>query len=199
MTWSVAAQNHLLARSGVAPRWLLWIGAKQLTTLAAAPVGLWSGADDLTFTIAGQSRVYNGALSRFDVDPISYSTGLDVRTQNVTIAANSPEVADVVRGFVVRLAPVELHLALFDPASDALIDEPEPMWRGFLNASPITTAASGGTETVTFGIVSRSRVMALPGPGLKKTDASIRRRNANEEFRQYGSIAKEITTKWLKD
>ena len=197
MTWTVTAQNHLLARSGVMPRWLLWIEAKVIGTLAAAPVGLWSGEDDATFTISGQARVYNGGLSTFQVDPIVYAPGLDVRTLNVTLTTTTPETEDVVRGYVIRLAYAELHLALMDPAQGGMIDD-APMWRGYINAAPITTGAMGGTETVTFGIESQMRRLALPGPGLKKTNASMRRRNANDEFRQYGSIAGEIQVDWMK-
>ncbi len=43
MAWSVSAQNHLLARAAVMPRWLLWVKAKAFGTGAAAPLGLWNG------------------------------------------------------------------------------------------------------------------------------------------------------------
>ncbi len=129
MTWSVSAQNHLLARGAVMPRWLLWVKAKAFGTGAAAPLGLWNGEDDLTFTIDGSPRVYLGALSRFEVDPITHATGLEVRTLALTLAANAPETEDLVRGFVIRLAEVELHLALLDPQSHDLIDV-QPMFGG---------------------------------------------------------------------
>jgi len=197
MSWSVTAQNHLLARAGIMPRWLLWVGAKQFGTLTPAPLGLWSGDDDLTFTIEGSSRTYLGALSRFEVEPITYATGLDVRTLNITLAANAPETEDLVRGFVIRLAPVELHLALLDPASTDLIDV-QPMFRGFVNRAPLTTPPIGGGDTVTIEMVSRMRSLALPGPALKKTDAAMRRRNATDSFYQYGAIATEVQTEWVK-
>lgn len=197
MTFSVAAQNHLLARTGVMPRWLLWVGAKEFGTLASAPLGLWNGDDDLTFTINGAPRVYLGALSRFDVEPITYATGLNVRTQQVTLAANAPETEDLVRGFLIRLAPVELHLALLDPASTDLIDV-QPMFRGFVNRAPLSTPAQGGGDSVTIELVSRMRTMALPGPALKKTNQSHILRDATDDFRQYGATAGEIVTEWVK-
>jgi len=197
MTWSVSAQNHLLARGGVMPRWLLWVEARAFGTLAAAPLGLWNGEDDLAFTIAGNSRVYLGALSRFEVDPITYATGLDVRTLSLTLAATAPETEDLVRGFIIRLAPVELHLALLDPQTTDLIDV-QPMFRGFINRAPLSTPAQGGGDSVTIELVSRMRTMALPGPALKKTHQSQRLRDATDAFRQYGATAGEIVTEWVK-
>lgn len=198
MSWSVSAQNHLLARASVMPRWLLWISAKEFGTLAAAPVGLWSGEDNLTFTIDGSPRVYQGGLSRFEVEPITYAAGLDVRTLQISFAANAPETEDVVRGYVIRLAPVELHLALLDPDTTDLIDV-QPMFRGFINRAPLTTPAQGGGDTVTIEMVSRMRTLALPGPALKKSNAAQRLRSATDEFRQYASIAKEVPVEWVKD
>lgn len=198
MSWSVSAQNHLLARSAVVPRWLLWISAKNFVSLTAAPVGLWNGEDNLTFTIDGSPRVYQGGLSRFEVEPITYAAGLDVRTLQISFAANAPETEDVVRGFVIRLAPVELHLALLDPDTQGLIDV-QPMFKGFINRAPLTTPAQGGGDTVTIEMVSRMRSLALPGPALKKTDQAMRLRNSGDAFRQYGSIAAEVQTEWVKD
>ena len=197
MTWSVSAQNHLLARAAVMPRWLLWVGAKAIGTLAAAPLGLWTGEDDLTFTIDGSPRTYLGALSRFEIEPITHATGLTVRTLNITLAANAPETEDLVRGFVIRLAPVELHLALFDPVTTDLIDL-QPMFRGFINRAPLSTPAQGSGDSVTLELVSRMRVLALPGPVLKKTDQAMRLRDPGDSFRQYGSIAAEVQTEWVK-
>jgi hypothetical protein len=197
MSWSSSAQSHLAGRGGVMPRWLLWVAAREIGTLSEAPVGLWTGEDDLTFTIGGEERVYNGALSRFDIEPVVYGTGLDVRTMQVTLAANAPETEDMVRGRLIRLAPVELHLALFDPATVTLIDV-EPMFRGFVNRAPLSTPAQGGGDSVTIEIVSRLRVLALPGPVLRKTDEAHRRLNPGDGFRRYGTTAGEIRTEWVR-
>lgn len=196
MSWSVSAQNHLLGRVGVQPRWLLWVEAKVPGTLAAAPVGLWNGGDDLTFTIDGSPRVYNGALSTFEIEPITYGTGLDVRSLRITLAANAPETEDLVRGYLIRLAQVELHLALFDPMTDALI-EANPMWRGFINRAPLSTSAQGGAETVSLEIVSQMRLLAMPGPALKKTDAAQKKRDG-DRFRRYGSTAGQFNVSWVQ-
>ena len=187
---------HLEARGAVAPRWLLWIGAREFGTLADASIGLWNGDDDLTFTIDGSPRIYNGALGMFEVEPIVYSTGTDVRTQRITLSANTPEVEDVFRGFVVKNAPVELHLALMDPLTGAVIDI-NRMFKGFLNRAPMATAAMGsGGTSVAAEMVSSMRLLTL-ATAEKKTDQSHRQRSS-DRFRRYGAVAGKTTAEWDK-
>lgn len=196
MSFGSAGINHLNARGSVAPRWLLWVAAKNFTTLTDASVGLWNGDDDLTFTIDGSPRVYNGALGRFDVEPLVYATGTDIRSQRITLSVNTPEVEDVFRGFIVKGAAVELHLALMDPLSGALIDV-DRKFKGFLNRAPISTPAIGsGGGTIALEMVSSMRLLTRT-IAVKKTDQSQRLRSS-DRFRRYGAIGVQVTTDWKK-
>ncbi len=197
MTFDVTSQNHLLDRSGVSPRWGLWVAAKEFTTLTAAPLGLWTGDDHATMTVDGSSRTYFGAQGQFDIEPIVYAVGTDVRTLRVTLSAISPEAEDLVRGFVVRLAPVELHLFLMNPASGALIGY-DRKFKGFINRAPIQTPAmGGGSPTTTLELVSSMRLLTRT-MAVKKTDQSQQLRSS-DRFRRYGSIAATVLTDWQRD
>ena len=196
MSFGSAGINHLNARGAVEPRLLLWIEAKNFTTLTDASIGLWNGDDDLTFTIDGTPRVYNGALGRFDVDPIVYAKGTDVRTQRITLSANTPEVKDTIRGYLVKGAAVQLHLALMDPLSGLVIDT-DRKWDGFVNRWPLSTAAlgSGGTSAP-LEIVTEMRLLTRT-VAVKKTDQSQQLRSS-DRFRRYGSVAAEVNTDWIR-
>jgi hypothetical protein len=98
---------------------------------------------------------------------------------------------------VIRLAEAELHLALFDPLTETVIDV-QPMFRGFINRAPLSTPVTGGGDVVTIEIVSRMRVLVLPGPVLRKTNEARRAFDPNDGFRKYGSIAGEILTEWVQ-
>lgn len=195
MTWSIAAQNHLAARAGYAPRWLLWVAATERLTGDPAPVGIWNGDDHLTFTIAGQPRLYLGAQGRFEVADIVFATGTQVRTLDVQLSGISPEAEQLVRGYVVRFARAELHLALLDPQSFALIDV-QRVWKGFVNRAPIMTPPIGGEATIALELASAMRSLTC-SLALKKSDQSQRLR-AGDRFRQYGSVAAAVTTEWNK-
>jgi hypothetical protein len=194
MTWSLAAQTHLFAREGYAPRWLLHVRTRNRQTDAPSPIGLWNGDDSLSLTIGGEVRSYFGAQGLFTPDPVIYGSGTLVRTQRVTLSGIAPEAEDMVRGFVLRGVEAELRLALFHPLDRTLI-ESRRMFRGFVNRAPILTPAMGGASpAITLELASAMRLLTRT-LALKKTDQSQRLRQ-DDRFRRYGSIAAEVTTEW---
>lgn len=195
MTWTATAQNHLLARTGVAPRWLLYVRTRNRDTGVEFPIGIWNGDDSISLTISGEARSYFGAQGLFEVAPVIYGTGTLVRTQNVTLSGISPEAEDMVRGFIVRLAAAELHLALFDPVNMTLI-ETKRMFKGVVNRAPIfTPALGGGSPSIQMELASSMRMLTRT-IAVKKTDQSQQLRSG-DRFRRYGSIAAEVVTEWV--
>jgi len=157
--------------------------------------GVWNGDDNATIEIGGIDRLYYGAQGHFVVDPIIYSSKLEVRTQNVTLSGISPEAETLVRGYDIKNAYTELHLALLDPQSFTLIDA-ERQFKGFVNGSPLTTPAlGGGGSTIALQLASASRKLTQT-LAVKKSDQSQRLRSASDAFRRYGSIAAAVTTQW---
>jgi hypothetical protein len=67
-----------------------------------------------------------------------------------------------------------------------------------VNRAPLSTPPVGGGDSVTLELVSAMRRLALPGPALKKTHQSMLARDAGDAFRQYGAIAAEVQTEWVK-
>ena len=193
MTLNQNAQNHLAARAGFMPRWLLWVAATDKATGDPAPIGIWDGDDQQSFIINGQSRPYFGAQGFFEVDPLVYAAGTFIRTQTLTLSGISAAAEQLVRGYRVRFAPAELHLALFDPRTENLIDT-QRRFKGFVNRSPIFTPAVGGVTSIKLELASSMRTLTRT-LALKKSDESQQRRSG-DRFRKYGSIAGTITTKW---
>jgi hypothetical protein len=145
---------------------------------------------------ADNEAILGRALGRFDVDPIVYEKGTDVRTQRITLSANTPEVEDTIRGYVVKGAAVELHLALMDPLSGLVIDT-DRKWDGFLNRSPIATSALGsGGGTISVELVTSMRLLTRT-IAAKKTDQSQQLRSS-DRFRRYGAVAAEVNTDWIR-
>jgi hypothetical protein len=197
MTWSVAAQNHLLARDAVAPRWLLYVRTRDRASNAPVPIGIWNGDDSLSLTISGEARSYFGAQGLFEVAPVIYGTGTLIRTQTVTLSGISPEAEDMVRGFVIRGVEADLRLALFDPLDRTLIDS-RRMFSGFVNRAPLLTPALGGASpAIRLELASALRLLTRT-IAVKKTDQSQQLRQG-DRFRRYGSIAAEVLTEWVRE
>lgn len=192
MTWNTAAQNHLAARLPVAPRWLLWVDAKQISNGAAVSMGLWTGDDHEQITVEGQSRLYYGAQGTVSLPQLRYAAGTDVGSIDVTLPV-SPEAETLVRGYNIRFAPCDLHCALYDPASGSLLDV-RRMFRGLIDGSPIFTPAVGGVATATLKLVSSARTGTMT-TRAKKSDQSQRLRSG-DRFRRYGDLGTVAADPW---
>jgi hypothetical protein len=182
------------ARDGLAAHRLVWITARNRSSGQLETLGLWSGEDDLAVTIGGQARTYTGAGALLEAEPVTAGAGLEVRTYQLRLAAVAPEVEDLAKGYETRFAPVEIHRALFNPASRALAAEPHRVFSGFINGLDFGTAEPGGLGSCTLELVSETRVLTRR-LASKKSDESQQRRGG-DRFRRYGNISGVVPVYW---
>lgn len=126
-----ATAAYFATQTRIRARVLVWMQALDRETGQVETMGLWNGADHRVFTIRGEERTYYGAGGLIAVDPITSRTGLNVRMQRLVFSPLAPEVEQLIRGYDARFAPVEIHRALFDPDSHALVDEPHRRFKGW--------------------------------------------------------------------
>lgn len=190
-----ATIDFATATDGIVAHLLLWVTAKNRSTGAPKTMGLWTGDDQQDFVIDGLSRSYFGAGSFIDGDAVTMESGLKVRMHRVRFAPVTAEAAQMVRGYDSRLAPVELHRALFDPATMTLIDTPHRLVRGWINTLSIPTPAEGQTAAAEMIIASSARALTR---SLTRTysDGSLRARAASDAFFKYTDITGEVATRW---
>lgn len=183
-----------LAAPSIVARALVWIRAKDRTTGTEETIGLWTGEDVASFTINGQARTYYGAGALLAIEPIVSQAGLVVQMSRMTLSPLAPEVAQAIRGYEPRLAPVEIHRALFDPDTMGLVAEPHRMFSGWIDEVVLTTPEAGGTATceVTLASAARGLTRTLP---LKKSDESQKRRSG-DRFRRYADISAAVDVFW---
>lgn len=193
-TYDSATATHLASATGIMARLLIWIRAKDRGTGAEATLGLWNGDDHQDFTIGGVTRTYFGAGGLLGIEPIVYSTGVQVRMHRVSLSPLAPEVAQVIRGYEPRLAPVEIHRALFDPATLALVAEPHRVFKGWIDDVTITTPQLGGEASCDVTLASAARALTRTLP-LKKSDESQKRRSG-DRFRRYADISAAVDVFW---
>lgn len=172
---------------------LVWVTARNRTTGAPEALGLWTGVDHQNFTIAGQARAYFGAGAVLQVPDIQATVGLEVRRYSIGLSAVSPEVEMLIRGYDPKFAPVEIHRAEFDDNGN-LLAEPERIFKGMVDGTPIITPAIGGEATATLDVVSNA-VMLTRWAGVTKSD-QVQRKRQDDRFRKYGSIAAKVPVVW---
>lgn len=188
---AVAARRA--ARTSTHAEVLVWVSAKNRTTGAMETMGLWTGDDHSVFTIRGQDRTYYGAGNVLQVPAIQAVIGLEVRTLQVSLAAVSPEVELLVRGYDPRFAPCEIHRAEYDDDGN-LLAAPERVFKGWVNGAPISTPAVGGSGGIALDLVSNARMLTRYGAATK-SDQQQRRREG-DRFRRYATLPSASTVYW---
>lgn len=193
--FSPATASHFATSTRMHARALLWIRALNRDTGLPETIGLWNGADHRVFSIAGEDRTYYGAGSLLSVGQITSQIGLKVRTHRVTLSPLAPEVQMLIRGYEPRFAPVEIHRALFDPNSEALIDAPHRRFKGYIDKVAFKTGPKGEKVTVELTLASAARALTIP-LSRKRSNETLRARSSGDGFRKYADVAGTITVKW---
>jgi hypothetical protein len=192
--YSPAMIAYLGTRNAVNARSLLWVSARNRTTGAVETIGLWSGDDDRIFVIGGVSRLYYRAGGILDVAPIITRAGLEVRNQRVRLSHLSAPVLQMLRSYDARMAPVEIHRALFGINDNLLLEEPHRVFKGTVEKAPIPTPAKGGDAVIEMSLINATGILTR-GLSLKKSNESQRRRS-DDRGRRYGDVSGAIEVAW---
>ena len=193
-TVSGTLSTYLAAETGVKARLLLWLTAKNRSTGAAVSFGFWNGDDDATITISGTPRLYYGAGDLDLPDPLTYSTGLNINTYELDLSILSLNVQAALRTNNPRLAPVEIHRAFFNTASDVLIEEPTQVFKGQVDEAPIGTPEVGG-ETSCKITMSSSAVFLTRRLTQTKSE-SMQRLRSDDRFFRWTDISGQVSVSW---
>jgi hypothetical protein len=191
-TYDATTLAALAGDTAFEARRFIWITGKDRDTGDPESLGIWEGEDDIVVTIGGFDRTYVGGGGLLDIEPIRAAVGTDVRLQQVTLSPIDETVAAAIRLYDARLAPVEIHRGLFNPLSGVILAEPHRMFRGWVNEASIT---EGRNATVVLSIASAMRTLTRSLP-LTRSDAEMRRRDADDRFREYGDISGEVPVWW---
>lgn len=163
---------------------LLWLTARNRSTGLPETIGLWTGDDTQVINIDGSNRTYYGPAI-LNIPAIDGGVGLDVRQVRIPLPHLVPEVITALRTYDPKLAPVEIHFAEFSTDTRAFLGA-ERVFKGWVNESPIGTAADGGEGSGELILVSASRSLTKTLP-VYRSHADQQNRSAGDEFREYAS------------
>tara|TARA_R110002094_G_scaffold160396_5_gene145786 strand:- start:1157 stop:1825 length:669 start_codon:yes stop_codon:yes gene_type:complete len=187
--------NQLLTRGAKHAHLLIWFQGRNRDTDEFETIGFWTGADQETFVVDGETRTYYAAGNVLKVEPLVSEIGLSVRTSRVTLSAISPEVEIAVLGYEIREAPCQMHIAYFDPITHELIDTPQRVFKGFTAGVDIIRPATGGEARCDISLRSSARALTRTS-ALKKSDVALRGRAPADAFRQYTDVSGTVEVVW---
>lgn len=181
----------VIARGAVVAETLIWFEAKNRETGVVETIGLWTGARHQSFNIDGRTRKYLGGGGALKVDPLIAQKGLNVQSQTVKLSGIAGEVEHLLNAYDARQAPVEMHLARFDPDTNALIGL-DRVFGGWLDKAPSVGGKRGGKASVTTTLVSAARILTRSRP-TKRSDATQQLQGGDRLLR-YNTVSGSVKT-----
>lgn len=182
-----------ISRGPQANEVLLWVEARNRSTGAPERMGLWTGLEDQAFNVGGELRTYQGAGAVLDIPALVSQVGLAVQMQTASLAIVTEEVQTLIRGYDARQAPVEVHLARFDPETDAL-QSIDRVFTGWLDRAEIMSGQIGGNASLTATLAPSSRALTRT-VAVKRSDASQRNRDGDRFFR-HADVSGAVAVWW---
>lgn len=191
----VEIATAIAKRQGIVVRNLFWIKAKNRITGADETLGIWSGEDVQTFTVEGETRVYYGGGSFINFGELIQEAGLNIRKLVANVSPLSVEMQTVLREYEPKFAPVQVHLAFFDPETMTLLTAPFRVFKGWIDTMTINTPAVGDTASSAINMVSNARILTRLLP-TKRSNENQKRRQADDTFFEYVALTGTIQTPW---
>ncbi|NTF87803.1 hypothetical protein G6L46_11775 [Agrobacterium rhizogenes] len=185
---------------GLVPRRFVWIKGKSFDTGVTNPIGLWTGDDDINITVVSgitglpEARTYYGGLN-LQVSPIARTADLTIQTVTITIGQIAPVAQQLVRGYDLRLAPVEIHDMAFDTVTRQPSAAPEIAFLGIADGAPIKTPAVGQDGNVEISAISAAIAM-LERTNPAKSCYEGQKRRSGDEFGLYSSTVANWQIPW---
>jgi hypothetical protein len=189
------------ARDGaLVPRQFVWFTAKALDTGAPVTLGLWTGDEDINISVISgvtglpEARTYFGA-NNLTIGEIARTSDLTIQTVRIILSQIATAAQQLVRGYDLRLAQVEIHDMAFSTVSRQPVSAPEIAFLGVVDAAPIKTPSVGQDGDITLSCVSAA-ISMLERPNTVKSSYEGQKRRNGDEWGLYSSTIATWTIPW---
>lgn len=197
----VASETAALAARNVMARSLIWITAKDRITLVAQSIGFWDdlGTANMQVTDAltglAVSRNFVGAGALLGVDDIPMTADMAIKEITVVLSQIDANVAQTVRGYDARLAPIQIYRGLFNPTTHVLVAPARCRFVGIVDAIDIADPADKQEGSITLKCVSQLRELTRSNPSMA-SDEDQKRRSATDRFLRFSNGVGDWDVAW---
>jgi hypothetical protein len=177
---------------GLRPRDIVYFLVRSIDGTSTKTYVFWNEIDPVTVTVVDGATGSNvdrdcigdGAL--LSIDDIPLTSDLTVQTIKISLSQIHATVQEMVRDYDVRIAKVQVHRALFDPQTNALVSHPLPHFVGTVNKASISTPAAGQEGSIDLEVVGHIRELTRTN-AAKKSDETQKRRSGDRSRRYNGT------------
>lgn len=185
-TLATAVSNALAARE-LAARDFIWFIARDRVTGDPVSSGVWSDIGNVTATVidpdtgSNSDRAFYGSGTLIQCSDIPLVSNMTVQNVTITMSQIDDIVEQLVRGYDIKQARVEIYRGLFDPNSRAMVSPAFCRFVGFVDGLQITTPSENSDGGVVLTCTSYTQELTRSNPDTR-SDASQKRRSATDDF-----------------
>jgi len=185
---NLSAENYaaLQARQLVA-RDFLWLVARDRSTGANFSYGFWSDVGDVSAPILNpntglaETRNFEGSGTLIQISDIPLVANLTVQTITISMNQIDPAVENIVRGYDLKQAQVEVYRGLFSPVSRQLVAPAVNRFIGYVDQVEIKTPKEGEEGGITLTCASHSHEFTRYNPSTRSHEDQ-KLRDPNDDF-----------------
>ncbi|MGV0909266.1 hypothetical protein [Martelella sp. FOR1707] len=192
-----AREKGLVARS------LVYVTARDRATGVPVSLGFWTGGEDLDIDVIDGSsggivtRTYLGDVN-LEVPEIPRVSDMTIQTVDIELSQIAAAVQQLVRGWDARLASVEVHQLLIDPATGQAAGPAEVTFLGIVDGEPVETPAAGEEGGITLHLISAAIAMLARTNPLKSSYEGQKRRQ-DDQWGRYSGVVENWDIPWGRD
>lgn len=148
MPRNISAANLLALQQGLLVfRDFVSITARVMGSSETVRDDMWSDYGNVSAQIinpntgATESRDFYGSGTIISIDDIPMTSNLQAQNVNINMGQINAHVENLLRGYDLRQAPIEIYRGFFDPSSRLMVAPAEARFVGFIDSVEIDTPA----------------------------------------------------------
>lgn len=183
-----------LAAGRLVRRNMIWVTAKERDTGNPHSRGFWGDVETVDIPVvdgltgATATRTFEAAGGLIEIGAVPLTSDLSIRSVDVVVSPLNDAADQYVRGYDLRMAPIQIYRAIFDPDTHELVADADARFVGFVETAPVETPEEGGEARVTLNCVSHAVELTRSNPDVR-SDESQKRRSGDRIFQYVGTMA----------
>ncbi|NTG48964.1 hypothetical protein G6M04_16425 [Agrobacterium rhizogenes] len=192
---NISANNYAaLQAQRLVARDFLWIKAKTLDTGAPFEYGFWSDVGNVATQVLNpntglpETRNFEGSGSLIQISDIPLVSNLSIQNVTITMSQLDEAVANIVRGYDMKQAGVEVYRGMFDPITRQMVDPAFSRFIGYVDDLNIVTPKEGEAGSITLTCAPNTQETTRSNPDTRSHDSQVLRSATDDFFRDATTV-----------
>lgn len=181
------ATQALLEANALEPRDFMTIYARRRSDGEVVSDSMWSDVGDVSANVINpdtglpETRDFYGSGNLVKISDIPLVSNLSVQNVNIELSHLASNAEELIRGYDVRQAVVQIFRGLFQPGEGRMVEPAFPRWVGFVDSVEVVTPSENSEGSNNLTCASHTQEVTRANTATR-SGASQKQINANDTF-----------------